>query len=172
VPHSIPTSEEEVIAACEFALGLAPSEWLPNLPAHGGPLASLGLPQLHPFENEAWAIGESIRQAFVQFPKLKKKAALIGKVVEVATHRNLRRGRQSFVMAIGFVAAHQFSGELVPLLDDSDVNGQVVYTLLKMKATGYARAVSALLQSEEAWKRRLARKYVERYPRGGTMLLS
>jgi hypothetical protein len=172
VTHPIPTSEEEVIAACEFALGLAPPEWLPDLPALGGLLAPLGLPQLHPFENEAWAIGESIRQAFVQSPRFKKKAALIGKVVEVATHRNLRRGRQSFVMAIGFVAAREFSEMLVPLLDDSDVNGQVVYTLLKMKATGYAHAVSALLQSDEVWKQRLARKYIGRYPRGGTMPLS
>jgi hypothetical protein len=49
-------------------------------------------------------------------------------------------------------------------LSDSDVDGQVVHTLLKMRAGGYAEAVAPLLQSEKPWIRRLAKKYVERYP--------
>jgi hypothetical protein len=36
---------------------------------------------------------------------LKKKTALVSRVTEVAIQRNLRRGRQAFVMAMGFVAA-------------------------------------------------------------------
>jgi hypothetical protein len=94
----------------------------------------------------------------VQFPKLKKRAALIAKVVEVATHRNLRRGRQSFVMAIGFVDASQYAATLVPFLSDSDVDGQIVHTLRQMRASGHARVVATLLGSNEAWKLLLARK--------------
>jgi hypothetical protein len=134
--YPVPASEEEVVAACELAIGLAPFEWLADLPAPGGLPGSLGLPQWHAFERDTWPIGESIRRAFVQFPKLKKRAALIGKVVEVATHRNLRRGRQSFVMAMGFVDTSQYAATLVPFLSDSDVDGQIVHTLLKKMSLG------------------------------------
>ena len=157
----VPSSEEQVFAACEQALRLAPSEWPPTLP----PSEKLwGAPEWYSFGRDAWPIGESIRRAFVQHPNLKKKTGLVSKVAEVATCRNLRRGRQSIIMAIGFVAARDYASELVPFLADSDVDGQVVHTLLKMRAAGYSRSVAPLLQSEKAWIRRLARTYVERYP--------
>jgi hypothetical protein len=161
VNASVPASEEQVLAACEQALRLAPSEWPPTLP----PSEKLwGAPEWYSFELDAWPIGESIRRAFVQRPYLKKRTGLISKVAEVATCRNLRRGRQSFIMAMGFVAACHHASALVPFLTDSDVDGQVVHTLLKMRAAGYRHSVAPLLQSEKAWIRRLARTYVERYP--------
>jgi hypothetical protein len=105
----------------------------------------------------------------VQSPKLRKRTAPIGKVAKVATYRNLRCGRQSFVMAMGFVDARQYAAALVPFLDDPDVDGQIVDTLLKMRAAGYTHAVGGLLRSEKAWIRRLARKYIERYPTEETL---
>jgi len=39
----------------------------------------------------------------------------------------------------------------------------VVDTLLKMKATGFARDVAPLMGSDKAWIRKLAREYLERY---------
>jgi len=157
----VPESEEQILAACEKALSLAPSEWPADLP----PSKKLfGASEWYPFEHEAWAIGESIRRAFVKQPKLRKRTPLISKVAEVATCLNLRRGRQSFVMAIGFVAACPFATALVPFLRDSDIDGHVVDTLLKMKASGFAPVVAPLLQSEKSWIRRLARRYVDRYP--------
>jgi len=158
---SVPKSEGEVLAACDQALRLAPSEWPPTLPASK---ELLGAPEWYPFEHEAWAIGESIRRTFVQHAGMKKKTALISKVAEVATCRNLRRGRQSFIMAIGFVAACTHASSLVAFLDDPDVDGQVVHTLLKMRAGGFGEDVASLLHSEKSWVRRLAKKYIERYP--------
>ena len=67
-------------------------------------------------------------------------------------------------MAIGFVDARQYAEALIPFLSDSDVDGQIIYTLLKMRASGHAHAVRGLLESEKTWIRRLARKYIERYP--------
>jgi hypothetical protein len=161
VNASVPESEEHIIAACERALSIAPPEWPVDLP----PSKELfGAREWYPFEHEAWAIGESIRRALVKHPKLKKRTALVSKVAEVATCRNLRHGRQSFVMAIGFVDACPFAATLVPFLRDADVEGHVIDTLLKMKAGGFSHAVSPLLQSEKSWIRRKARKYVDRYP--------
>ena len=161
VNASVPESEEQILAACEKALSLAPSEWPVDLP----PSKELfGAREWYPFEHEAWAIGESIRRAFVKRPTLRKRTALVSKVAEVATCQNLRHGRQAFVMAMGFVDACPFAATLAQFLHDADVDGHVIDTLIKMKAAGFAHDVSPLLQSEKSWIRRKARKYVDRYP--------
>ena len=148
------------MGCCESALRLAPLEWLPDLPSSK---ELQGAAQWYPFEDEVWPIGESVRRAFQRHPKLKKNRPLISRVVEVATRRNLRHGRQSFIMALGFVAARDFAPMLAPFLDDADVDGHVIDTLLKMKAAGYSAAVAPLTRSKKTWVRRLANRYVERY---------
>jgi hypothetical protein len=158
---SIPVSEDEVSAACAKALGLAPEAWPTTLP----PSPKLkGAAEWYEFEHHAWEIGESVRRAFVKNRRFKTNSALLTKVAEVARCRNLRRGRQSFVMALGFVAARQHAPALAEFVSDPDVDGHVVDTLLKMRAPGYARAIGSLLRSDKAWIRRLAGRYVERYP--------
>ena len=153
-------SEEEILAACEEAICLAPAEFPPTLP----PSKELsGAPEWYPFEHAAWPIGENIRRAFVENPRLKKNDDVLAKVAEVATYRNLRRGRQSFVMALGFLAARRYADALAPFLSDPDVDGQVLDTLIKMKASGYARQAISLLHSDKVWIRSLAKKYVDRY---------
>lgn len=155
-----PASAQEILEACESALRLAPVEYPPTLP----PSKELfGAPGWYDFEYESWRIGESVRRAFVDNPKLKKNDALLRKVLEVATCRNLRRGRQSFIMALGFVAAQQHASTLSQFLNDPDVNGQAIYTLIKMKAPSFARNVEPLLGSEKTWIRNLAKKYLSRY---------
>ena len=153
-------SEEEILAACEKAIRLAPAEFPPTL--HESK-ELLGAPEWYPFELEAWPIGENVRQAFSKNPKLRKREVLLSKVAEVATCRNLRRGRQSFIMALAFVSAHQYAEPLAAFLADPDVNGHILRTLLKMRASGFAREAKLLLHSEESWKRRWAKKYLDQY---------
>ena len=152
-------SEEEILAACEEAIRLAPVEFPPTLPA---PKELSGAPGWYSFELAAWPIGERIRRTFVEKPRLKKQYAVLAKVAEVATCRNLRRGRQSFIMALGFVAAREFADTVAPFLSDPDVGGQVLDTLIKMKVPGYTQRAVSLLHSDKAWIRRLAKKYVDR----------
>jgi hypothetical protein len=123
----------------------------------------LGAPEWYPIENEAWPIGERVRQAFVSNPRLKERENILAKVVDVATYKNLRRGRQSFIMALGFVSARHYAERLAVFLSDPDVDGQVLEALIKMKAPNYTREVRLLLESDKAWIRRLARKYLDRY---------
>jgi hypothetical protein len=127
-------SEQEILAACEEVLRLAPTEFPPTLRPSK---EFFGAPEWYPFEHQAWPIGESIRQAFVRNPRLKKRENILAKVAEAATCRNLRRGRQSFIMALGFVSALRYAERLVVFLSDPDVDGQVLHTLIKMKASGY-----------------------------------
>ena len=153
-------SEDDILAACDEALSMAPSSFPPTLPPAK---ELLGAPQWYAFEYAAWPLGEGIRQAFSKDRRLRRKANLLAKVAEVATCRNLRRGRQSFVMALGFVDAAGHANALSEFLADPDVDGQVVDTLLKMRTPDYVRAVAPLLQSNKAFVRRLAKRYVERY---------
>jgi hypothetical protein len=157
---NVPASSEEILAACEKALSLAPAEYPPTLPPSK---ELLGAPDWYGFEHEAWRIGESIRRAFVQEPKLKKNRAVLEKVLEVASCRNLRRGRQSSIMALGFVDARQHAKALSPFLRDPDVDGHVLYTLIKMKVPGFVSEVEPLLQSDKTWIRNSAKKYLSRY---------
>lgn len=154
-------SEEQIFAACEQALLLAPTDYPSTLPPSK---ELLGAPEWYSFEHAAWPIGESIRRAFVENPRLKEKDAVLAKVAEVATCRNLRRGRQSFIMALAFVGARRYAEALAPFLSDRDVDGQVLDTLIKMKAPGFTREADSLLQSDKTWIRRLAKKYIDRYP--------
>jgi len=143
---------------------MAPAEYPPDL----APLREqLDVPDWYPFEHEVWGIGESVRRAFVQNPRLKRKDNVLSKVAKVATWQNLRRGRQSFITALGFVAARTYADAIVPFLSDPDVHGQVVYTLIKMKAPGFGREVAPLTHSERTLVRNLAKKYVDRYPPNG-----
>ena len=84
---------------------------------------------------------------------------------EVATYRNLPRGRQSFIIALGFIAARRYAEPLAAFFDEQDVDGQVLDTLIKMKAFGFSLEAASLFHSDKTWIRRLAKKYVERCSR-------
>jgi len=154
-------SAEEIGAACRSVVALAPATYPPDLPSTPELREA---PAWYKFEHAAWPIGEAIRQSFKQTPRLKRNAALLSAIVGVIECRNLRRGRQSFVMALAFKAAAPVAGRLVPFLADPDIDGQVVDTLLKMRAGGYAQQVRPLMNANHAWIRSLARQYLARYP--------
>ena len=79
---------------------------------------------------------------------------------EVATYRNLPRGRQSFIIALGFIAARRYAEPLAAFLNEHGVDGQVLDTLAKMKAFGFSLEAASLFHSDQTWTRRLAKKYL------------
>jgi hypothetical protein len=151
---------EEIVAACHESLSMAPTAYPPDLPARED---LLGAPGWYSFENSAWPIGEDIRQSFKAVPKLKRSPEALEAVMSVVEQTHLRRGRQSFVMALGFTAASFLAGRVACFLSDKDVDGQVIDTLLKMRAPGFVAAVRPLLEADKTWIRNLAKKYVQRY---------
>ena len=66
-------------------------------------------------------------------------------------------------MVLGFISARHYAERLAPRLGDPDVDGQVLHTLIKMRASGYTREAELLLFSEQTWIRRLATRYLDRY---------
>ena len=94
--------KEEVLSACDRVLSFAPSEYPPDLPTREG---LFGAPEWYSFEWKAWEIGENIRHHLKENPKLKANTDLLGRIISVIQCRNLRRGRQSFVLLMGFRGA-------------------------------------------------------------------
>jgi hypothetical protein len=88
----------KILAACNKALSLAPSEYPVDLPA-GANL--LGASEWYGFEWQAWEIGESIRQQLLGHSKLKNDAEIINKIISVIQCNNLRRGRQPLCSCLG-----------------------------------------------------------------------
>ena len=81
-------------------------------------------------------MGEEVRQTFKKWPRLKRDPAAAESAMEVVECANLRRGRQSFVMAIGFTAAAHLAPRVARFLNDADIDGQVIDTLLKDEGPG------------------------------------
>ena len=116
------------------------------------------------FEIKVWELGENIRQLFLQNPKLKRDKDVLNEILNVIKTKNLRRGRESFVLLLGFVDAKYLAPEIAAFLEDKDINGHVLIALLKMKAKDYTDKVKPLINSDVTWIRNLAKRYCERYP--------
>jgi len=152
-------TREQVLAACEEALALAPPGRLPDLPPTQ---FSAGEPDWYPFEHQAWGIGETIWRGLRTHRGLRRDPATLEKILQVANCQALRRGRQSFILSLGFSGASHLAEKLALMLGDSDVEGHVASALLKMRAPGFAKPVERLLASDRGWVRRTARLYLDR----------
>jgi hypothetical protein len=151
-------TEDEIFSACAAAEALAPKEFPPTLP----PNPKLhGAPDWYSFEHGAWPIGEKIRQASVATPSLKKNKRIQLRIAKVIENRNLRRGRQPFVMSLAHVAAAEMKDKIAPFLSDPDIDGQVVDSLHKMKCFEFTREVSTLLESDKTWIKNKAMQYLK-----------
>ena len=150
---------DEVIATAREALRSAPSAFPADLPIS----KIAGQPEWHTFEHACWKLGEGIRQKFLSSPRLRENPLVVDAILEVIEQRNLRRGRQPFVMLLGSVKAAHAAPRLARWLADPDVEGHVVDTLLKMRVSGYARLVAPHTSSKFAWIRRKAKTCIERY---------
>jgi len=154
-------TKKAILDACDQAIALSPKQFPPDLPT-----TKLlgGAPAWYSFEYTAWSIGEYIQQYLSKAPELKQDFEILDKILQVVECVNLRRGRQSFVMAIGFVAARPCAERLSKFASDLDIDGHVVGTLLKMKAPGFRHAVEPLLASKMTWIKNQAKLYISRYP--------
>jgi hypothetical protein len=155
----IPAVAEEIIAAAKDALRLSPAEFPGDQPLN----KISGQPEWHSFEHGCWKLGEFIRQKLLKAPRLREDRRLVGAILDVIDQRNLRRGRQSFVMLLGSVKAAHVAPRIARWAGDPDIAGHVVDTLLKMRVPGYADVVRPHVSSKYTWIRRKAKTYMERY---------
>lgn len=148
---------EEICQQCKQAINLAPRTRPADLPP------SLGIPQWHSHEHDAWKRGENIRLAMKANPKLRGNGQVQECLLAVAETVSLRRGRQPYLLNLGYRAAALYASRVAELLDDPDVAGHALDTLIKMNAGDFSTKVQPLLAAEHAWIRNLAKRYLARY---------
>lgn len=141
------------------AEALIPEENLPDLPFMDSE------PDIHDwykFESELWGVGEKIRQ-FLLENKNKLNRSQIERIVEICLDKRAKRGRQSFVILLGKKMFRDYAEQIVTLLHDDDVDGQVIDTLYKMGAAEYADLMEPFLTHKRTWIRNEAKRYIRKY---------
>lgn len=157
---SILEQVEEIAAAAEEAI---PARLMPDL--QPGKYSS-DQPEFYRFEHEIWHLGERIRQLLLEKVSLRKDETLQKRFAAISTNRHAKRGRQSFIMLLGFKSCQKHSESIASQIDDPAVCGHVIDTLLKMKADSFVAEVKPFVNHEVAWIRKKARTYCERFERG------
>jgi hypothetical protein len=115
------------------------------------------------FEYEIWNIGEQISRLLSENKNYKLNEAQAKYIVEIATNPCAKGGRQSFVMLLGYKKYQCYADEIASQIEDPNISGHVIDTLLKMRVPGYAGIIKPFTTSKLTWIKNTAKKYIERY---------
>lgn len=120
------------------------------------------VPNWHHYEHKIWAIGEQIRQIIYSEKSLKKDKELNNLIIEFCLNKNSKRGRQPFVLLLGYKHLSEYAPKLISLINDEYVNGHVIDTIYKMQAKGYEKEIRPFATHKITWIRKTAIKYLEK----------
>lgn len=115
------------------------------------------------FEHEIWRLGEEIRLCLKKQNHFKLQESQVNRIVHIATNPNAKRGRQSFLMLLGYRRYQCFSEKIVLQINDKSVAGHVIGTLYKMQTSNYSDVIFPFIADEMTWIRNKAKKYIEKY---------
>lgn len=130
----------ELLTKSEAAI---PIEQKPDLPQGKN---TSGAPEWYRFEHAIWAFGGDIRRLFLKSKFLRKDVELQRAILRVAIDPKAKRGRQSFIMLLGYLACVQFAPQIAEQLSDPQVCGHAIDTLSKMKCSDYVKAIEPFTQ--------------------------
>lgn len=119
------------------------------------------IPSWHSHEHQVWRVGEEIRQLMAKQTKLRRDVELQEAFVEIGTDRRFGRGRQPFIMLLGYRACAVQAPAIAAIVGDPEVQGHAINTLYKMRARGYSNLIERGLGSPATWICKAARRYVE-----------
>lgn len=140
-----------------------PDEVKPDLPP--GEYTS-GAPKWYGFEHRIWAYGEDIRQVLLTSKALRKDKELQDAICKISCDPRAKRGRQSFIMLLGFAHCAHLAPQIAAQIDDSDVRGHVISTISKMRCGDYVELIGSYTTDKVTWIRNGAKKYVKKYQDG------
>ena len=115
----------------------------------------------HGFEHDLWKIGEEIRLLLNTKTKARTDEGLYSRMYQIASDRRGMRGRQSFVLLFAYKPCIAWAGKIAALLPDTDIDGQVISAVYKMRASGLSEAVLPYHTSGIAWIRKEAKRYLD-----------
>ena len=147
---------DKLLLAAEKAI---PQSLMPDLPRN----EYSDQPEWYGFEDAIWRLGADIQMFLSENKSYLLNDSQIQRIIEISTNANAKRGRQSFIMLLGHKRYSQYSERIVSQIYDSDVEGHVIGTLLKMQSPGYAKIIRPYTDNQFAWIRNKAKKYIEKY---------
>ncbi len=150
--------DEELDKLLKSAEDRIPDEVLPDLPFME---FADDVHDWYDFEHEIWEIGEDVRQLTLGHNK-KFTPLQAERILRICEDERVKRGRQSFVLLLGKKRYSEYADRIAPLLSSDDVDGQVIDTLYKMGAFGYADEVRTFLNHNRTWIKNSAKRYLEK----------
>jgi len=156
----LPMEKDKIINLLSKAKDLTPGELEKDLePIEGFP----DVPNWHDYENKIWAIGENIRQIIFSKKSLRKDEEINDLIIEFCLNKNSKRGRQPFVLLLGYKHLSDYAPKLIRLINDKYVDGQIIDAIYKMQAKGYGKEIRPFVTHKIIWIRKTAIKYLEKY---------
>ncbi len=140
---------------------LIPKELLHDLP----PMKDcLDAPEWYDFEYSLWDIGEKIRQLMVVNKHCKPSQNQIERIVDIAINPIAKRGRQSFILLLGYKKYQKYANKIASQIKDEHVDGHVISTLYKMQAPNFIDEIAPYeFYKKRTWVRNEAKRYLAKY---------
>ena len=152
--------KDTILELIAKAKELTPVQLEPDLePIEGFP----DVPNWHDYEHKIWAIGANIRTIMFSNKSLRKDKDINDLVIYFCSNKNAKRGRQSFVLLLGYKHLAVYAPKLIKLIDDEYIDGHVIDTIYLMQSEGYEKEIRPFATHKITWIRKTALKYLEKY---------
>lgn len=117
----------------------------------------------HSFEDRIWEIGEEIRQIIHSKKSLRNDEEINNAILNICLNNRAKRGRQSFILLLGYKKLSHFAPKLIKIVDDKFVTGQVIDTICKMQVKGFEKEIEPFTRTKDQWIRKIALKYLKKF---------
>ena len=151
--------KEKIMEYMREVVSLVPDRLEPDLPPSK---MFPDVPEWHSYEFKVWQLGEKIRQILAVDTRLRDDKEIVKLIVEVASNRRLKRGRQPFIMLLENKRYAGYASLLISQIDDKFVYGHVLNTIIKMQVWDYECEIEPLTSDRSAWVRNKAKIYIEK----------
>lgn len=125
--------------------------------------ASPDVPLWHSYESEIWELGEEIRQILAEHKDLRKDDFINDNIITFCLNKNAKRGRQSFILLLGYKNLSEYASQLIKMIEDKSVDGQIIDTIYKMQAVGFEEEIRPFINDKHIWIKKAAIKYIDKY---------
>jgi len=151
----VAASEAEIVTL----LTELPTQWKSD----GGAIGTHPSSNWRRVETLTWELGESLRGAVREKPRLRRTASVWRACVNLLCDAEIGRGRQPFLELIARYASKDPDAiaAIVDSLDEEELTGQAVKAARIARIRGLSAKVKTILEStDKAWIRREAKKYL------------
>jgi hypothetical protein len=132
-------------------------------------LKSLGMkgveaaPDWLSFELKIWELGELLRLFIREKKDWRGKSVILDAVEKILKEKKYGKGRQTFALLLGDFGKGEYGEALGSVLDQADVYGHAIDSLLKAKIGNFIEEIKKISEIEKGWIRKSAKKYLKQF---------